>query len=138
MKKGRHRRFEEARALKQVSLGERPSADAEPCPECNAAPGADTIEFAIGSGPQTILLGSDLPTITDTVVIDGNTQPGFSGSPLVELTNGTGFVTKGLYLASAGAAEWARRFGPDTVLLVGSSLYAQRDLRAAAGVCGRC
>ncbi|MGH9381376.1 MAG: RuBisCO large subunit C-terminal-like domain-containing protein [Thermoanaerobaculia bacterium] len=28
--------------------------------------------------------------------------------------------------------EWASRFGPDTVLLVGSSLYAQGDLRAAS------
>lgn len=28
--------------------------------------------------------------------------------------------------------EWARRFGPDTIFLVGSSLYAQGDLRAAA------
>lgn len=30
------------------------------------------------------------------------------------------------------AGEWASRFGSDTVLLVGSSLYAQGDLRAAA------
>jgi ribulose-bisphosphate carboxylase large chain len=30
------------------------------------------------------------------------------------------------------AEEWASRFGPDTVLLVGSSLYAHGDLRAAA------
>jgi ribulose-bisphosphate carboxylase large chain len=28
--------------------------------------------------------------------------------------------------------EWARRFGPDTIFLVGSSLYAQGDLRTAA------
>ena len=47
MKKGRHRRFEEARALKQVSLGERPSADAEPCPECNAAPGAEHASWCL-------------------------------------------------------------------------------------------
>ena len=47
MKKGRHRRFEEARALKQVSLGERPSADAEPCPECNAEPGTDHASWCL-------------------------------------------------------------------------------------------
>ena len=44
MKKGRHRRFEEARALKQMSdnfdaLFE--PEDAEPCAECGAEPGAD-------------------------------------------------------------------------------------------------
>ncbi len=44
MKKGRHRRFEEARALKQMSdnfdaLFE-PEEDAEPCAECGAEPGA--------------------------------------------------------------------------------------------------
>ena len=44
MKKGRHRRFEEARALKQTNddldalLG---PEDAEPCAECGAVPGAD-------------------------------------------------------------------------------------------------
>jgi hypothetical protein len=46
VKKGRHRRFEEARALKQVSLGERP-VSTEPCPECNAAPGADHASWCL-------------------------------------------------------------------------------------------
>ena len=45
MKKGRHRRFEEARALKRsndldfTAIFDR--ADAEPCPECGAEPGDD-------------------------------------------------------------------------------------------------
>jgi hypothetical protein len=47
VKKGRHRRFEEARALKQVSLGERLSADAEPCPECSAASGAEHASWCL-------------------------------------------------------------------------------------------
>jgi hypothetical protein len=44
VKKGRHRRFEEARALKRTNenldalLDAR---DAEPCPECGALPGHD-------------------------------------------------------------------------------------------------
>jgi hypothetical protein len=46
VKKGRHRRFEEARALKQVSLDERPTS-AEPCPECNAAPGAEHASWCL-------------------------------------------------------------------------------------------
>ena len=36
MKKGRHRRFEEARALKRDRSGE---VTVEPCPECGADPG---------------------------------------------------------------------------------------------------
>jgi HYR domain-containing protein len=51
--------------------------------------GADMITFAIGTGPQSIALMSPLPTVTDVVSIDGTTQPGFSGSPLIEI-NGTG------------------------------------------------
>jgi CSLREA domain-containing protein len=53
--------------------------------EANSSTGTDTINFAIGSGVQTITLQSDLPTITDPVVIDGTTQPGFSGRPIIEL-----------------------------------------------------
>lgn len=36
MKKGRHRRFEEARALKRTT-----EPTVEPCPECGAMPGDD-------------------------------------------------------------------------------------------------
>lgn len=46
MKKGRHRRFEEARALKQVSLGDRP-VSTEPCPECSSAPGAEHASWCL-------------------------------------------------------------------------------------------
>jgi titin len=54
--------------------------------DANAHPGTDTIAFAIGDGGvQTIQPLSPLPAITDRVVIDGTTQPGFNGSPLIEL-----------------------------------------------------
>jgi hypothetical protein len=46
VKKGRHRRFEEARALKQVSLGDRP-VSTEPCPECSAEPGAEHASWCL-------------------------------------------------------------------------------------------
>lgn len=45
----------------------------------------DTIHFAIGTGVQTIALGFSLPAITKPVVIDGTTQPGFAGTPLIVL-----------------------------------------------------
>ena len=53
----------------------------------NANQGVDTISFLIGPGPgaRTISPLSALPVITDPVVIDGTTQPGFAGTPIIEL-----------------------------------------------------
>src|SRR5687767_12555255 len=42
--------------------------------------GADTINFSIGTGPQTLSLNSALPIVTGTTTIAGNTQPGFAGT----------------------------------------------------------
>ena len=54
--------------------------------DANATPGTDTITFNIPSGGiQTINLLIGLPAITDPVVIDATTQPGYAGSPLIEL-----------------------------------------------------
>ena len=48
--------------------------------------GADTIVFNIpGAGVKVINLVTPLPEITEPVVIDGATQPGYAGSPLIEL-----------------------------------------------------
>jgi CSLREA domain-containing protein len=56
----------------------------------NGGSGGDTISFSIpGAGVRTINLTSGLPTVNKTVTIDGTTQPGFSGTPLIEL-NGAG------------------------------------------------
>lgn len=65
----------------------------------NANPGLDTIAFSIGSGNDQTIVMSDrlLPTITDPVVIDGTTEPGFAGVPLIRLQgHGTGTSTVGL------------------------------------------
>jgi hypothetical protein len=43
VKKGRHRRFEEARALKRLESDDQ----AEPCAECGAAPGADHASWCL-------------------------------------------------------------------------------------------
>ena len=57
--------------------------------EANAAPGPDTIHFNIpGSGVHTITAPYGAPTITDPVTIDATTQPGYSGSPLIEILPG--------------------------------------------------
>jgi probable HAF family extracellular repeat protein/parallel beta-helix repeat protein len=58
--------------------------------DANAEPGDHTITFEIGEGgTQTISLTSALPPITHPVIIDGTSQPGFAGSPLIVL-NGAG------------------------------------------------
>jgi photosystem II stability/assembly factor-like uncharacterized protein len=52
----------------------------------NATPGPDTITFNIpGSGVKTISVVIPLPEITERVVIDATTQPGYAGTPLIEL-----------------------------------------------------
>ena len=54
--------------------------------EANANPGMDAISFNIpGEGPYTISPSSGLDFIVDPVIIDGTTQPGFSGAPIIEL-----------------------------------------------------
>lgn len=68
----------------------------------NSNAGADVIEFNIAAaGVQTIALTSLLPTITETVTIDGWRQGGigYTGVPLI-LINGSGFTPRndGLYL----------------------------------------
>jgi hypothetical protein len=57
--------------------------------DANSNPGPDTINFRITPGGlQKIVALTDLPTITDPVTIDGTTQPGFSGTPIIELDSG--------------------------------------------------
>src|SRR5947207_972915 len=52
----------------------------------NATPGADMIAFNIpGAGAQTITVNSNLPPISDRLTIDGTTQPGYAGKPLIVL-----------------------------------------------------
>jgi hypothetical protein len=54
--------------------------------DANANAGTDTIHFNIpGQGVKTIALTSALPVINEPLIIDGTTQPGFSGTPIVEL-----------------------------------------------------
>jgi uncharacterized repeat protein (TIGR01451 family) len=54
----------------------------------NATSGQDTITFNIASGAQSISLSSALPAITEGVVIDGTTQGGFAGTPLITVDGG--------------------------------------------------
>ncbi len=71
----------------------------------NATPGVDTISFAIpGGGVQVIAVGSALPTITDPVNIDGRTQPGYGGSPLIMLDGGGSGGADGLRITAGNSS----------------------------------
>lgn len=52
----------------------------------NDLAGSDFIAFDIpGTPPPPIKVVAPLPTVYDPVVIDGTTQPGYSGAPIVEI-----------------------------------------------------
>lgn len=71
----------------------------------NASQGADTIRFAIpGSGVHTIPLQSELPDVKDPVTIDATTQPGYSGTPLVEIDGSSGDAGFGIHVLTGESA----------------------------------
>lgn len=72
--------------------------------DANATQGADTITFNIpGAGVQTINLLIALPIITDPVVIDATTEPGYSGMPLVEVNGSLLSNTSGLQVTAGNS-----------------------------------
>jgi hypothetical protein len=72
----------------------------------NSTAGANRIEFNIsGAGVHTIQPGSALPALTGTVAIDGTTEPGYAGSPLIVLNgSAAGATANGLTLRGSGSA----------------------------------
>jgi hypothetical protein len=57
--------------------------------DANATAGADVIQFNIaGAAPFVISGMADMP-LTDAVTIDGTSQPGYSGAPLIEIRGDT-------------------------------------------------
>ncbi|MCS6803659.1 MAG: hypothetical protein NZ823_00770, partial [Blastocatellia bacterium] len=88
--------------------------------DANASPGADLIVFNITpAGAKTISPTSPLPAIVEPVTIDGTTQPGFSGSPIIEL-NGTdaGAGANGLLITATSSVVRGlviNRFGFDGI-----------------------
>ena len=73
--------------------------------EVDADSSADTIDFDIpGPGIQSIQLTAPLPTITNSVVIDGTSEPAYNGAPLIQL-DGSNLVAgaDGLVIAGGGS-----------------------------------
>jgi hypothetical protein len=72
----------------------------------NGHAGADLITFAIGSGAKTISLTASLPDVIEAVTLDGASQPGFTGVPLIRI-DGVGL---------AADTDCLRLFGGNSVV----------------------
>jgi CSLREA domain-containing protein len=95
----------------------------------NGAAGLDTIGFSIGvGGPRSITLLSQLPAVTDGVVIDGTTQGSFEGEPIIEV-EGSGVEQP------AAVGIWLAGETPSTVrgLVVNRFSLAGIRISGAAG-----
>src|SRR5258708_3929170 len=68
----------------------------------NAHPGPDTITFAMGFN-KTINLTQALPAIFEAVTIDGATQPGYAGTPLVEINGQSAGSADGFFVQGGPA-----------------------------------
>jgi len=72
----------------------------------NTTDESDTIAFDIpGGSPHLIVVATALPALTKPVVIDGRTEPGFAGSPVIDLKNGTGDPSAVGLLVGAGSSS---------------------------------
>ena len=71
--------------------------------DSNAAAGqVNTIDFAIpGQGVQAIEPLTPLPAITAAVLIDGPSQPGYAGTPLIELNGSQAGLADGLLITGS-------------------------------------
>jgi hypothetical protein len=75
----------------------------------NAAAGADTIDFALpGGAPFIIKPTAALPAITGPLTIDGATQAGFAGTPIVVLDGSIAGVASGLFFGAGSAGSTLR------------------------------
>lgn len=63
--------------------------------QSNVMPGNDVVVFAItGLSPFRIRVTSELPVVTEPITIDGTTQAGYQGTPLIVLDGGATSTTQ--------------------------------------------
>src|SRR5689334_2515764 len=84
--------------------------------DANVAGG--TVAFNIPNAPRTIALSSGLPLAEAGVIIDGTTQPGYLGAPVVEIS-GANIPNAGLQACVSNvlnAAGKIARIGPSVIV----------------------
>ena len=100
--------------------------------DANANPGLDLIAFNI-PGPGLHIIEPTAPSnpmprpsITDPVIIDGTTQPGYAGEPLIGL-RGNEFEQVGLHITGGNttirALDFANFIGPTLDTSVGHAIF---------------
>ncbi|MEM7252470.1 MAG: LamG-like jellyroll fold domain-containing protein, partial [Pseudomonadota bacterium] len=80
----------------------------------NNTAGTQTVEFNIsGAGPHTIPLVGILPSINDTIVLDGWSEPDYAndGTPVIFLDGTATITADGLDLLSGSGGSTVRGFG---------------------------
>ena len=96
-------------SLREAILAANLNVDVNGCLAGTPAPTVDVIRFSIGSGPQSLLIDTTtLADIVEPVTIDGTTQPGFNGSPIIEVRRGTAPEGRGLTLKSTASNSTIR------------------------------
>ena len=88
--------------------------------DANSNGEVDVINFSIGSGVKTISPLSPLPTITTRAIIDGTTQPGYAGKPIIEIEGsqageGPGLLISGGFSTIKGLV--INRFDGDGIVM---------------------
>jgi VCBS repeat-containing protein len=70
----------------------------------NNTAGVDTITFnLVGFGVRTINIASQLPEITEAVIIDAQSDPNFAGTPVIQLDGATAGAADGLIISGGGS-----------------------------------
>ena len=107
----------------------------------NDAGGPDHIHFNIpGAGLHTIDVLSALPTITDAVIIDGTSEPGFAGAPLIELNGvSAGTAADGLRITAGDSTVRGlviNRFDGSGIFVSGGGTTSSRATTSASTAAG--
>ncbi len=94
----------------------------------NNTSGTDTISFDIaGDGPHTIDVTSALPGISDTIVIDGTTEPDFNNTPTIEINGENAGSANGLVLQGGSAGSTIRGLVINRFKQNGITIYSDNN-----------
>ena len=98
--------------------------------EANARPGYNIVDFAIpGAGIHTISPATDLPAITGAALIDGTTQTGWAGSPVIEVRGDIGSAQTGIKIQTNNSKIYGlaiNRFTQAGIQIIGNDSAIER------------